>query len=153
MPVHCVSPEMNGYGSRLRRALRRLGRDGDCPAPREDSISAKKTSGINQRSAGIWKYLNPEHSGSFSHAPMQCRSQARAKSKRIAPALQFAWGTRLGPLQDRTACTAVYWTPRALRVDHRSRSQSATVLTAAGSARSSTRLQGSKSRSDCSALA
>jgi hypothetical protein len=39
--------------------LRRPGRGGDCLAPREDSVSVKKTYGIDQRSAvaaNIWTF-------------------------------------------------------------------------------------------------
>src|SRR5579872_2635299 len=37
------------------RALRRSGRDGDCPAPREDSVSVKATSPSDRRSADLLK--------------------------------------------------------------------------------------------------
>ena len=36
---------------RDQAALRRLGRDGDCPAPREDSVAVKATYGMDRRSA------------------------------------------------------------------------------------------------------
>lgn len=64
-----------------KRALRRSGRDGDCPAPRKDSVAVKATCAGERRSAGFAKYLAASCQVDCSASAMSCHAAARADRK------------------------------------------------------------------------